>query len=117
MSVAAQPLNSNNSNDLALELYAKLHEVSGWFVRHVESKNLEELRGFNPSFAQIAKLAESTAAIITQLLNVGVWDDDRVIANAHQAATLMHQAAQAIENGDDNSIKDAARRLGMMDFI
>jgi len=115
MSAAAQPL--NNSNDLALELYTKLHEVSGWFVRHVESKTIDELRGFNPSFAQIAKLAENTADIITKLLNVGVWDDDRVIANARQAAILMQQAAQAIENGDDNSIQDAARRLSLMDFI
>ncbi|WP_343462991.1 hypothetical protein [Pantoea sp.] len=115
MSVAAQQL--NNSNDLALELYTKLHEVSGWFVRHVGSKSIDDLRTFNPSFAQIAKLAETTADIITKLLTVGVWDDDRVIANARQAATLMHQAAQAIENGDDMSIKDAARRLAKMDFI
>lgn len=115
MSVAVLP--QNNSNDLALELYTKLHQVSGWFVRHVESKSIDELRGFNPSFAQIANLAESTADIITQLLNVGVWDDDRVIANARQASILMHQVAQAIENRDDNSLKDGARRLALMDFI
>jgi len=115
MSVAVLP--QNNSNDLALELYTKLHEVSGWFVKHVQNKSIEELRGFNPSFAQIANLAENTSVIITTLLNTGVWDDDRVIANAKQASILMHQVAQAIESGDDNSLKDGADRLALMDFI
>ncbi|BCT19838.1 hypothetical protein ACT9TS_12945 [Enterobacter asburiae] len=106
-----------NSNDLALELYRKIQEVSAWFVRHVEAKTIDQLRGFNPSFAQIAKLSSSTADIITTLLQAGIWDDERVMSNARQAALLMQQVAEAIEHGDMPSIQDGADRLSKMTFI
>ncbi|PDO83436.1 hypothetical protein BK796_20410 [Kosakonia pseudosacchari] len=98
-------------------MYWKIQEVSTWFVKHVNAKTIDQLRGFNPSFAQIAKLSSSTADIITTLLQSGVWDDERVMANARQAATLMEQVASAIERGDMDSIQDGADRLSEMAFV
>lgn len=106
-----------NSNDLALELYWKIQEVSAWFVKHVNAKSVEQLRDFNPSFAEIADLSDATADIITKLLQVGVWDDERVMANARQAVLLMRQVAEAIERGDNDSIQDGANRLSAMAFV
>jgi len=106
-----------NSNALALELYRKIQEVSAWFVKHVNAKSIAQLQGFNPSFAEIANLSEATADIISKLLKVGVWDDERVMANASQAVILMHQVASAIERGDMDSIQDGANRLSAMAFV
>lgn len=102
-----------NSNDLALELYWKIQEVSAWFVKHVNAKSVEQLRDFNPSFAEIADLSDATADIITKC----VWDDERVMANARQAVLLMRQVAEAIERGDNDSIQDGANRLSAMAFV
>ncbi|MCY3510895.1 hypothetical protein KIN65_18245 [Klebsiella michiganensis] len=98
-------------------MYWKIQEVSAWFVKHVNAKTIEQLRGFNPSFAQIAKLSNSTADIITTLLQAGIWDDERVMANARQAALLMQQVAEAIEHGDMQSIQDGSDRLSQMAFV
>ncbi|HBK9380552.1 TPA: hypothetical protein LOG42_003478 [Escherichia coli] len=98
-------------------MYWKIQEVSAWFVKHVNAKSVEQLRDFNPSFAEIADLSDATADIITKLLQVGVWDDERVMANARQAVLLMRQVAESIERGDNDSIQDGANRLSAMAFV
>ncbi|MFW7226152.1 MULTISPECIES: hypothetical protein [unclassified Serratia (in: enterobacteria)] len=105
------------SKDMAIQLYWKIREVSGWFIQHVNTKALDELRNFNPSFDEIAQLAEQAVMVIKSLLHLGLWEDERVILNAQQATTLMQQIAEGITKDDRHSVKDGAERLSQMDFF
>lgn len=99
------------------DLYQKIFQVANYFLEHAKVYSIEELKGFDPSFADIAKHARLLASSLTTLGAMGAWSEERISLNARQACLLMERIALAIGKDDAEGLRSAVDELDGMAFI
>lgn len=100
------------------KLYYSVFKVAKHFLDQSKRFTIDQLHLHNdPTYDEVANLANNLASIITSLASSGGWDEERIALNARQAALFMEQMALAISKKDAESLSDAAQKLEKMDFI
>jgi hypothetical protein len=100
------------------KLYQSVFKVAKHFLNQSKRFTIHELAMHNePTYDEVAKLANNLAAIIGVTASTGGWEEERIALNARQAALFMEQMALAISAKDDKALYEAADKLEKMDFI
>jgi len=100
------------------KLYHEVFKVAKHFLDQSVSFTIQELNGHNePTYQEVADLANMLAGVINSLASSGGWNEDRIALNARQAALHMEQMALCIVNEDDTGLDVARKQLDAMDFV
>ncbi|EHS1094336.1 hypothetical protein NMV64_003369 [Vibrio cholerae] len=104
--------------DEVLKIYQDVFKVAQHFLKQSKFYNIEELAQHNePTYEQVAELAQLLAGILAQMAANGGWDEERVALNASQAAMHMHEMARAISKKDKEALGSARAKLSNMTFV
>lgn len=104
--------------DEVQKLYYSVFKVAKHFLDQSKMFTIDQLHQHNdPTYDEVASLANNLASIISHLASSGGWDEERIALNARQAALFMEQMALAISKKDQDCLFEAAKKLESMDFI
>ena len=101
-----------------LELYQRIFKVTNYFLNRSKKFTVQELKQHNvTSYTKLARLAKSFAFILDSLAGAGTWDEERIAANAKQAANLMSRMADYIDKENQEGLQECIDQLESMTFI
>lgn len=101
-----------------LSLYQDVFKVANHFLVQSKAFTIQELAEHNePTYGEVAKLAEQLAMIITQLASAGGWESERIALNAKQAALHMSEMALAITENNTDALAESRAKLTKITFI
>jgi hypothetical protein len=95
---------------LPIDIYAKILKIVEYFLNNAVHLTVQELQGYNPSVAQLAKDIRKAANLL-RALSSSSYEDEAMAINALQCFYEMDKLAKVVETEDDAGLEEIFRRL------
>ena len=93
-------------------LYLKIIAIANYFLKNNTIITIEELKDFNPTVEELAKLMRELANILKDLA-ADNYEDENMAINAFQCCLIMEKLADVVKNEDETALEDLIKNLEM----
>ena len=93
-------------------LYLKIIAIANHFLKNNTIITIEELKDFDPSLEELAKLMRELANILKDLA-ADSYEDENMAINAFQCCLTMEKLADVVNNEDEAALPELIKSLEM----